>query len=83
MLTRRTVGTPAPRRGRPAPAALVRAAAMSVFFGRAVWAANAVRRRIAELAFLFVAVVLVLFGGAVRTARTERRRIAIAALGHS
>ena len=57
--------TPAPRRGRSTPAAFVRATAVSVFLGRAVRTATAVRRRVAELAFLLIAVVFVFFRGAV------------------
>jgi len=63
--------TPAPRRGRPAPAAFVRATAVSVFLGWAVRTATAVRRRVAVLAFLLIAVVFVFFRWAVWTARPE------------
>ena len=71
MLTRRTVRTPAPRCGRTAPAAFVRASAMSVFLGRAVRTATAVRRRVAKLAFLLIAVVFMFFRWAVWAAGPE------------
>ena len=71
MLPRRRMRTPAPRRGRSAPAALVRATTVPVFLGRAVRAAAAVRRRVAKLAFLLIAVVFVFFGGAVWATRSE------------
>jgi hypothetical protein len=63
--------TPAPHRRRSTPAALISPAAVAVFLGGAVWAAAAVRRRVAELAFLFVAVVFVLFVRTVRATRAE------------
>ena len=64
--------TPAPRRCRSTPAALVGPAAVAVFFRGAVRAAAAVRRRVAELAFLFIAVVFVFLGRAVWAARAKR-----------